>query len=284
MNEKSAAEWPLLAFTLGIQVASGLALAALTGQWLPGADSSRVRLIGVLVFPLAVVATAASVPHLGRLSRSWRVLANLRRSRLSREILVTAMFLGTALVSSAAWLAGAGASRGMSVVVALLGLMAVLCGGRVYSVPARPVWNSWWLPASFLGSAVLAWGAALTLAAVSAGTPLLLVAGAATVAGAFLQITSALGLRAACSRVSRQWQRDTGAPNAPVSAETRSFAAHLTLAGLVPLVLGALLWTARPTAPAVTEWLALALALSAAAGLIVGRRLMFVLGASEPRY
>lgn len=79
-------EGPLVVFTL--------LAATLVGLTATAAGRLSLRLSGFLV--LAAVAAGASTLHLGRKGRAWRAVLNLRRSWLSREIALFAIFVATA--------------------------------------------------------------------------------------------------------------------------------------------------------------------------------------------
>ncbi|MCC5025561.1 MAG: dimethyl sulfoxide reductase anchor subunit [Candidatus Synoicihabitans palmerolidicus] len=97
-------------------------------------------LLGYVALALALVGIAASVAHLGRPLRAWRIFLGLRRSWLSRE----ALLLG-------AWfplLAGAVIQPNfipfvhiLPFAAAITGLMAVFCSGMIYIDTPRHFWR-----------------------------------------------------------------------------------------------------------------------------------------------
>lgn len=146
-------EWPLVVFTLAIQLACGLALAAAV------ADDDALRPLALAIFPVAALGLLASLAHLGRPRMSWRALSNLRRSPLSREVLLTAVFAALAAADSALWWSGRSEGRWiLGLATSAAGVASVVAAAAVYRIPAKPVWNSGWVMLSFLGTTVLLGG------------------------------------------------------------------------------------------------------------------------------
>ncbi len=117
------AEWPLWIFTT---FASGLV------AWVLAGIAGDVG-IPVGVFAILAMATmAVSTLHLGRKLRAWRAVLNLRRSRLSREIVSYGAFVGFAI----GWLALFPGVRLVGIVAAALGLVALFTMDRIYD-PVR---------------------------------------------------------------------------------------------------------------------------------------------------
>ena len=118
------AELPLWLFTSGAAGLVGWVMASAVG----GVEIP-VSLFGIL----ALATMAVSTLHLGRKLRAWRAIMNVRRSRLSREVVTYGAFVGSAVL----WLAvfpGLALVGGM---VAALGLLALFTMDRVYD-PVRP--------------------------------------------------------------------------------------------------------------------------------------------------
>lgn len=126
-------EWPLLLFTsLGLVLVSLHAGERLGAHWLGAWWPSFFTLTGAL-------ALFASTVHLGRPERAWRAVLNLRTSWLSREVLLVPLFLagGAALFVYARRLSWTEREllRGA---VSAVGLLALFCADRVYSVIRPP--------------------------------------------------------------------------------------------------------------------------------------------------
>jgi DMSO reductase iron-sulfur subunit len=114
--------WPLVVLTLLTQIALGVSLTA-AGTW------SRVVAAG-----LAGSALVASLAHLGRPGHAWKALRNLRRSWLSREVLLLGLY--AALAALAVLVPPA------APVAAAAGVAGVFASGRLYVVPGRPSWHT----------------------------------------------------------------------------------------------------------------------------------------------
>ena len=280
------AEWPLIAFTAASQLACGLALAAAfldlrSGS--PGAEEGRV--VGMLIFPVAVLGLAGSLFHLGRPLAAWRALLNWRSSPLSVEVLFYGFFLAAALVASGLWalrrkdgrlVAGAAA--------AVLGLGAVVSSSLIYLLPGRSPWNGPWVPVSFLGSALVLGG--------TAGAAFGDTGRERPPQKAFLLAAAAGGLTVIGSAVLMA-VRFSGPPADPytgaqletagrmmASEHALGLLAFIILSGLLPAALAVLKWRASrpfPLAARTVFWAALA-------GVIAGRAWMFAVGTRIPLF
>lgn len=127
---------PLVAMLLGTQLSVGL-LALLP----------VVPEAGRMIFSLAAVACgalglAASVLHLGRPLKAWSSFLGLRRSWLSREIVVFGAFFPLAAAAAGAFAAGRpGWANGLAGGAAFVGLLGVLCSAMVYVDTGRALWR-----------------------------------------------------------------------------------------------------------------------------------------------
>lgn len=113
---------PLIVLTLLTQVALGVSLTT-TGL------TSRLVAAG-----LAGGALVASLAHLGRPIHALKALRNLRRSWLSREVLLLSLY---AALAALAVLVPAAVP-----VAAVAGVAGVFASGRLYVVPGRPSWHT----------------------------------------------------------------------------------------------------------------------------------------------
>ena len=173
--------WPLIALTLLSQLAIGTVAVGVL---------FRLAAVAIVGFGVGTVALASSLLHLGRPAHAWKAMRNLRRSWLSREVALFGAFTASSMAYAA--------SHAVHRPLALAGALAVVCGaaglyasGRLYLLPARPVWNSRRTIVSFFATA-LATGPALALlvagtAGLSASAVRLLLAAAA--AGTVLQLS-----------------------------------------------------------------------------------------------
>lgn len=83
-NENSLRkEWSLLGFSLLTTCGAGFTLSKLFGVAFP---------VNILIAVILVCALAVSFLHLGKISNSWRAIINIRRSPLSREIVIISAF------------------------------------------------------------------------------------------------------------------------------------------------------------------------------------------------
>ncbi len=140
-------ELPLVVFTLLTQMAVGMTVCGLVVSPL---SLPVILAIGIL-FGMGVL---ISFLHLGRKRNAWRAVFHLKKSWLSREILMAGLF-------GAAWALTAGLERLQKTppspwMMALLGLGLIYSMARVYLIRAVPTWNSWRTPAAFfLSTAIL---------------------------------------------------------------------------------------------------------------------------------
>jgi DMSO reductase iron-sulfur subunit len=139
--------WPLVFLTLLTQLSLGTVMATVATQ-LAGSAGDGTLAGGALGGSLAgAIALAASLFHLGRPTHAVKALRNMRTSWLSREVALFSAFAVAAFAYAAAWrstvqggVPALGAALG--VVAVVLGVAGVYASGRLYLVPARPVWNS----------------------------------------------------------------------------------------------------------------------------------------------
>lgn len=114
--------WPLVVLTLLTQVALGISLTA--------TDRSQ-RLVAAVAAGGALV---GSLGHLGRPAHAWKALRNLRRSWLSREVLLLGAYAAAACLAVPL--------APLAPVAAAVGVAGVFASGRLYVVPGRPSWHT----------------------------------------------------------------------------------------------------------------------------------------------
>jgi len=119
---------------------------------------------------IAMMALAAAPMHLGRPIHAHRAWRGWKTSWLSREVLAFGLFAKAAL--AAAWFGTPIAAAAACVA----GLAGIYCSARIYMVPARPAWNSWFTLADFYLTAFTL-GPTLLLALGMISTPLPSLAG-----------------------------------------------------------------------------------------------------------
>jgi Fe-S-cluster-containing dehydrogenase component/DMSO reductase anchor subunit len=180
------AHWPLVWMLMLTQLSAG-AFALL--PLVPSTAGSILVLVG---FIAAVVGLAASMLHLGKPMKAWRSFLGLRRSWLSREIVVFGLFSVLAfLTTTTHWVSspsvprtpslspagGEGVQRPgereartrtsgiifnlLSGTTAFMGLLGVFCSAMVYHDTRRVFWRGWRAIGKFFGTtAVLGLAAA----------------------------------------------------------------------------------------------------------------------------
>ncbi len=157
------AHWPLVIMLVLSQASVGVAVVA-------ALQPSAPRSLLVMSLALAVLGLGASVFHLGRPLGAWRAFLNLKRSWMSREIVVFGLF--PPLLAGAVALAfGAPASgpawlwpllrTGSEAGAPIVGLLGVFCSVMIYHDTRRPLWH-------WRRSGLLFFGTACTLGAAGA--------------------------------------------------------------------------------------------------------------------
>jgi Fe-S-cluster-containing dehydrogenase component/DMSO reductase anchor subunit len=124
-----------------------------------------------LILALTILALNISVLHLGRPVFAWRALKMWRRSWLSREVLMFALFfVALSSLSATSWFAAfypfpveSKIVLGLWILTSFFGLAGLLASARIYLVPARPAWNTLHTPIDFLLSSAVLGCAAMPL-------------------------------------------------------------------------------------------------------------------------
>jgi DMSO reductase anchor subunit len=145
--------WPLVVMTTLTQTSVGALASLLIAHIFRPTQSMRIAAAGALV--VALIALNASTLHLGRPAFAWRALSMWKRSWLSREVLLFSLFagLGTLYAASLWW--NVAFSDLLGGLAELIGVGAVFASARLYTVKARPVWNSKFTFGEFYLSAAL---------------------------------------------------------------------------------------------------------------------------------
>lgn len=172
-------ELPLVAFTLLMQLAVGLAVCSLVFSPVP----APVWLaIGILWGLGGII----SFLHLGRKRNAWRAVSHLKKSWLSREILLAGLFgVCWAVVAGSHWFWKASPSLWPT---AILGLGLIYSMARVYLLRTVASWNSWRTPMAFFLSVTILGTLGINLALPNPGWSL--TAGVAMIAELSLILTS----------------------------------------------------------------------------------------------
>jgi len=252
--------WPLVFMTVLTQLSVGAFVAIWLIQLISGFD--RLGVAAVTALAIGAVALVASTAHLGRPAYAYRALKMWKRSWLSREVLLFAMFSAVASVYAAAlwwqwqWAAGVGA---LTVALGCAGVTASAC---IYRVPSRPAWDTPFTLVQFnLTAATLGPLFAATL--VGNGSTTLLVVVTAMMAGGELVVLALRFFRCSTS--------DAVELQASARLLASKLSRQLLLRGAL-LLIGAI---ALPLFARHVVVLALACA-CALAGEILGRYLFFV--------
>ena len=212
------AHWPLIVMLLLSQMAAGVfvVLALLSVIW-----PAEFRVTG---FPAAIagfvvlnMGLAAATLHLGRPLGAWRFFLGLRTSWMSREILAFSIFAGaTSMCVPAAWfLPGSTVSVAVTIVSALIGLVAVYTSAMIYIDTRRDFWASAQTFTKFFGATLLL-GLLTTgviacwvhyVESISAAAPLHYLLIASTAVNGSLFIWELLNYRMTVSNPSSPWHR-----------------------------------------------------------------------------
>jgi anaerobic dimethyl sulfoxide reductase subunit B (iron-sulfur subunit) len=156
-------EAPLVAFTLLAQMAVGayLEFAGLFGLITKGfGDLSAFQSSTLTLYSIGILISLSlflSFWHLGKPGNAWRVLAHLKKSWLSREVLFTSLFADLWVISI---FMETGQVNGIIhllifIATSLCGLAAIWSMSKVYRLRTVPVWNTWRTPATFFASTFL---------------------------------------------------------------------------------------------------------------------------------
>jgi Fe-S-cluster-containing dehydrogenase component len=117
-------EWSLMAFTLMASCLVAAFGAAAGGSW---------RIAPWAFAAGSAVTMALASAHLGRKSRAWRAVLNVRRSWLSREVVTLSAFFASASL----WSLLAPEFEGIGLAITALGFVGLFCADRVYGVLRR---------------------------------------------------------------------------------------------------------------------------------------------------
>jgi len=145
--------WPLVFMLVLTQLSAG----AFTVLWLLDAMDRGAGLTAGAFASLALagLSLGASTSHLGRPILAWRALRGVRHSWLSREVLMLSLFAGTASTYAAMLILDFPARGIAGLLTVIAGCAGVTCSARIYTVRARPAWDSNYTLAEFHSSSVL---------------------------------------------------------------------------------------------------------------------------------
>jgi DMSO reductase anchor subunit len=153
-------ELPLILFTLLVQLAVG-------GFWVTSWMFSTLWALvqydatGLRLLPAALIGASlgagmlASFAHLGTKKNAWRALSHLRKSSLSREILLLSLFALSWLFTTLESTILHHSMFELTAITAILGMGLIYNMAQVYRFPAAPGWNTWRTNAGFMISALV---------------------------------------------------------------------------------------------------------------------------------
>jgi formate dehydrogenase iron-sulfur subunit len=137
------AHWPLAWMLVLTQMATGLFGVAM---WMPVEGMAWLSRLALAVLGVGI---GLSVLHLGQPTRAWRCFLGLRKSWLSREIVVFGGFMKVGLLAAILpnfWTAG---------IAMLIGVVGVFCSVMVYADTQRLFWGPGRTMWSFFGTTLL---------------------------------------------------------------------------------------------------------------------------------
>jgi Fe-S-cluster-containing dehydrogenase component/DMSO reductase anchor subunit len=153
------AHWPLVFMLVLSQASVGLvSITALQGT-LDAISQSRMLWLALL---LGLTGLTASIFHLGRPLGAWRAFLNLRRSWMSREIVLFAAYVPLLIAALFARDLNLDATLLCSA-AALVGVLGIFSSMMLYHDTRRPLWN-WRRSAPFFFGTVAILGPAAALA------------------------------------------------------------------------------------------------------------------------
>ncbi|HEX6879557.1 MAG TPA: DmsC/YnfH family molybdoenzyme membrane anchor subunit [Terriglobales bacterium] len=269
MAESKAREWPLIVFTVGLQLAAGIQLSTALALWLDPGNATPLTVLAISVFPISAVAVAISFFHLGRPLAGWRSFANISQSKLSREIVVCSLFCVGAFAQCIEYMFPVARTPGLTPVTAVVGIAAVVASARIYALPGQPLWNSGWVTSSFIGSMLLLGGVVAKIADDSYRP------GTAIMIGAVVLLSSSAVMVMHILRISRSRYAPPEAVSVMQMKHWLSFLG--SIAGTVMPILGGMVTDNSGR-------LSVASVIMAVAGVVLGRALMYSRGIALSRF
>lgn len=154
-----AEEWPLLMFTLLMQLAVGsyifFVIIRTVNRRENEPESIKATKLGMtLIGPIIIVAFILSVFHLGTPYGAYRSIGNLGSSWLSREILFSGIFFGLWFIGYLTELRGKW-SEVLGWINSIVGIMVVIAMASIYSTSILPAWSNVNTYFSFIGTTIL---------------------------------------------------------------------------------------------------------------------------------
>ncbi len=163
-------EWPLVIFSLAIQLSAGIILIYDLFVLFPIYRSrvvvpSKYHWILLIAMTAAIIGIIFSFMHLGNPINSAKSLTNMGTSWLSREIAGVLAFSGLLLITTLMHFMIPSSGKILKLMVdltAITGVVLIFIMSKIYMIPARPLWNSFFTPLGFYLAAIVL-GASLVL-------------------------------------------------------------------------------------------------------------------------
>ena len=154
-------EWPLVLFTLLMQLSIGCVVMAWFYQQFACSDLKKdelphiVRPAIMMAFFFGLAALGASFEHLGNSLHAFYTLTHISSSWMSREILCPALFMGLLFLSIMIILIKGYVSFGLVALTAIVGLIDIFMMAAIYDHSIFTLWNGWQTYTAFYGSSLL---------------------------------------------------------------------------------------------------------------------------------
>ncbi len=165
-----SSEWPLVVFSLAMQLSAGIMVIYDLFILFPMYRSrvvfpSKYHWILLIALGAALVGVIFSFLHLGNPTNATRSLANMGASWLSREISGVLIYSSLLLITTILHFVMPSAGRSLKWTVditAVAGVILIFIMSKIYMIPARPAWNTFFTPLGFYMAAIVM-GASLLL-------------------------------------------------------------------------------------------------------------------------
>jgi anaerobic dimethyl sulfoxide reductase subunit C (anchor subunit) len=154
-------EWPLLIFTLLMQLSIGCVVMAWFYQQFACFDLKRdelphiVRPAIMMAFFFGMIGLGASFVHLGNPFNAFYTVSHFSSSWMSREIVFTALFMALLLLSIITILVRGYVSFGLVAMTAIVGLIDLYVMAAIYDNSIYILWQGWQTYTAFYGSSLL---------------------------------------------------------------------------------------------------------------------------------
>jgi anaerobic dimethyl sulfoxide reductase subunit C (anchor subunit) len=163
-SEMRRGEWPLVIFTLMMQMAVGLFILLVSFRFLTP-ESMNTELLDdlnftsfVIIDALLIIGVLAASYHIDHPINARLAIANLKKSWLSREMLLGVSFgCIIAILSGMSWLEvhPSSISTFLLITGSVVGIALLYAIPRIYMLRTVPTWNSIIVPLSFFSTSLL---------------------------------------------------------------------------------------------------------------------------------